>query len=300
MIISKGQAVQVEILTATGWKEYALLDSGNGLRLEQYGRFRIIRPAAQAMWRPALDATAWQAAQAIFHPSGGESGGQWHFPKTPLPDHWQMSYRELKFQVFTGASRHVGVFVEQSPQWDWIIETIQASRQPLQVLNLFAYSGLATLSAALAGAKVTHVDASKKIVQLARQNQALSGLTDRPVRWIVDDALKFLKREIRRGVRYDGIILDPPKFGRGPKGEVWEFFELLPNLLDLCRQALSPHPQFFVLTAYAVQASAISLYYAVQELLSFRHGALSCGELTLPEQSAGRLLPMAIYVRWRA
>jgi 23S rRNA (cytosine1962-C5)-methyltransferase len=190
--------------------------------------------------------------------------------------------------------------VEQSPQWDWIIETIQASRQPLQVLNLFAYSGLATLSAALAGAKVTHVDASKKIVQLARQNQALSGLTDRPVRWIVDDALKFLKREIRRGVRYDGIILDPPKFGRGPKGEVWEFFELLPNLLDLCRQALSPHPQFFVLTAYAVQASAISLYYAVQELLSFRHGALSCGELTLPEQSAGRLLPMAIYVRWRA
>jgi len=300
MIISKGQAVQVEILTATGWKEYALLDSGNGLRLEQYGRFRIIRPAAQAMWRPALDATAWQAAQAIFHPSGGESGGQWHYPKTPLPDHWQMSYRELKFQVFTGASRHVGVVVEQSPQWDWIIETIQASRQPLQVLNLFAYSGLATLSAALAGAKVTHVDASKKIVQLARQNQALSGLTDRPVRWIVDDALKFLKREIRRGVRYDGIILDPPKFGRGPKGEVWEFFELLPNLLDLCRQALSPHPQFFVLTAYAVQASAISLYYAVQELLSFRHGALSCGELTLAEQSAGRLLPMAIYVRWRA
>ena len=300
MMISKAQAVKVEILTATGWQEYALLDSGNGMRLEQYGRFRIIRPAAQAMWRPALDESAWQAAEAIFQPGGGESGGQWHYPKTALPYHWQMSYQELKFQVFTGASRHVGVFVEQSPQWDWIMETIQTVGQPLQVLNLFAYSGLATLAAALAGAKVTHVDASKKIVQIARQNQALSGLTDRPVRWIVDDALKFVKREIRRGVRYDGIILDPPKFGRGPKGEVWEFFDLLPNLLELCRQALSPHPRFFVLTAYAIQTSAVSLYYAVREILSFRNGALSCGELALAEQSAGRLLPMAIYVRWRA
>lgn len=297
---SKAQTVKYEILTATGWQEYALLDSGNGLRLEQYGRFRIIRPAPQAMWRPALDESAWQAAEAIFQPSGGESGGQWYYPKMPLPDYWQISYRELKFRVFTGASRHVGVFVEQSPQWDWIRETIQSVGQPLQVLNLFAYSGLATLAAALAGAKVTHVDASKKIVQIARQNQALSGLADRPVRWIGDDALKFLKREIRRGVRYDGIILDPPKFGRGPKGEVWEFFELLPNLLELCRQALSPHPRFFVLTAYAVQASAISLYYAVQELLSFHNGELSCGELSLKEQSAGRLLPLAIYVRWRA
>ncbi len=299
MMILKAQAVNYQILTATGWQEYTLLDSGNGLRLEQYGPFRLIRPAAQAMWRPALSESAWQAAEAIFQPGGGESGGQWHYPKTPLPESWQMSYRELKFQVFTGTSRHVGVFVEQSPQWDWVCETIQSAGQPLQVLNLFAYSGLATLTAAVAGAKVTHVDASKKIVQIARENQVLSGLADRPIRWIVDDAIKFLKREIRRGVRYDGIILDPPKFGRGPKGEVWEFFDLLPNLLELCRQALSPQPRFFVLTAYAVQASALSLYYAVQDHLSFRKGELSCGELTLMEKSAARLLPMAIFVRWR-
>ncbi|PWH19630.1 MAG: SAM-dependent methyltransferase [Anaerolineae bacterium] len=291
--------IQIEILTASGWQDYALLDSGKGLRLEQYGPFRLVRPASQAMWRPALDEREWQAAHAIFQPSGGESGGQWHYSQSPLPDNWQMSYRTLKFQVFTGGSRHVGVFVEQSPQWDWISETVQSAGQPLQVLNLFAYSGLATLAAAAAGAKVTHVDASKKIVELARRNQALSGLADKPIRWIVDDALKFLKREIRRGVRYDGMILDPPKFGRGPKGEVWEFFDLLPNLLELCRQALSPRPRFFVLTAYAIQASALSLYYAVQDFLALQGGEFSCGELTLAEKSNTRLLPMAIYVRWR-
>ncbi|GAB4469845.1 MAG: class I SAM-dependent rRNA methyltransferase [Anaerolineales bacterium] len=300
MIASKRQTVDYQILTASGWEDYALLDSGNGMRLEQYGPYRLVRPAAQAMWRAALPQEEWQTADAIFQPSGGESGGQWRYRKTPLPEFWQMSYRHLRFRVFTGASRHVGVFVEQSPQWDWIMETVQSAGQPLQVLNLFAYSGLATLAAAAAGAKVTHLDASKKSVQLARQNQSLSGLAEKPIRWIVDDALKFLKREIRRGVRYDGIILDPPKFGRGPKGEVWEFFDLLPNLLELCRQALSSRPRFFVLTAYAIQASALSLFYMVQDILSLRGGELSCGELTLAEKSAGRLLPMAIFTRWRA
>lgn len=292
-------AVEFQILSADDWKEYALLDSGNGLRLEQYGPYRLIRPASQAMWKPTLPAQEWQAADAVFQPSGGESGGQWQYRKSPLPEAWQMSYRNLKFQVFTGASRHVGVFVEQSPQWNWIAEAIQSANRPLQVLNLFAYTGLATLAASAAGASVTHVDASKKIVQVARQNQALSGLAEKPIRWIVDDALKFLKREIRRGVRYDGIILDPPKFGRGPKGEVWEFFELLPNLLELCRQALSPKPYFFVLTAYAIQASALSLYFAVQDILSLKGGEICCGELALPEKSAARLLPLAIFTRWR-
>lgn len=292
-------AVEFQILSADDWKEYALLDSGNGLRLEQYGPYRLIRPASQAMWQPALPAQEWQAAEAVFQPSGGESGGQWQYRKSPLPEAWQMSYRNLKFQVFTGASRHVGVFVEQSPQWNWIAETVQSANRPLQVLNLFAYTGLATLAASAAGASVTHVDASKKIVQVARQNQALSGLAEKPIRWIVDDALKFLKREIRRGVRYDGIILDPPKFGRGPKGEVWEFFELLPNLLELCRQALSPKPYFFVLTAYAIQASALSLYFAVRDILSLKGGEIGCGELALPEKSTARLLPLAIFTRWR-
>lgn len=288
-----------QILSASGWQEYALLDSGNGLRLEQYGPYRLIRPAAQAMWRPALPDEEWQAADAIFEQSGGESGGLWRFRKSPLPEAWQMSYRNLKFQVFTSASRHVGVFVEQSPQWDWIAETVRSANYPLQVLNLFAYTGLATLAASAAGASVTHVDASKKTVQIARQNQALSSLTEKPIRWIVDDAVKFLKREIRRGVRYDGMILDPPKFGRGPKGEVWEFFELLPNLLELCRQALSPRPHFFVLTAYAIQASALSLYNAVRDILTPKGGEICCGELTLPEKSGARLLPLAIFTRWR-
>ncbi|MFN3309473.1 MAG: class I SAM-dependent methyltransferase [Anaerolineales bacterium] len=299
MSASRLQAVEFEILTASGWEEYVLLDSGNGLRLEQYGRYCLVRPASQAMWQPALPDEAWQAADAIFQPSSGESGGQWLFRRSPAPEAWQMSYRQLRFQVFTGPSRHVGVFVEQSPQWDWIMETVQAAAEPLQVLNLFGYTGIATLAASAAGAKVTHVDASKKTVQLARQNQALSGLAEKPIRWIVDDAVKFLKREIRRGVRYDGVILDPPKFGRGPKGEVWEFFDLLPSLLQLCRQVLSPKPRFLVLTAYAIQASALSLYYAIQDILALKGGELSCGELTLPERSAGRLLPMAIFTRWR-
>ncbi len=299
MSASRLQAVEFELLTASGWEEYVLLDSGNGLRLEQYGRYCLVRPASQAMWQPALPDEAWQAADAIFQPSSGESGGQWLYRRSPAPEAWQMSYRQLRFQVFTSNSRHIGVFVEQSPQWDWIMETVQAAAEPLQVLNLFGYTGIATLAASAAGAKVTHVDASKKTVQLARQNQALSGLAEKPIRWIVDDALKFLKREIRRGVRYDGVILDPPKFGRGPKGEVWEFFDLLPSLLQLCRQVLSPKPRFFVLTAYAIQASALSLYYAIQDILALKGGELSCGELTLPEHSAGRLLPMAIFTRWR-
>ncbi len=297
---SKVQTVRVQILTAQDWQDYALLDSGNGLRLEQYGRYRLVRPAAQAMWRPALSEQEWQNAEAFFEPAKGESGGQWRYRGEPLPPAWQMRYHYLTFQVFTAASRHVGVFVEQSPQWDWIYETVQSANRPLQVLNLFAYTGIASLAACAAGARVTHVDASKKMVQLARENQNLSGLDPKPIRWIVDDVLKFLKREIRRGMRYDGIILDPPKFGRGPKGEVWEFFDLLPNLLELCREVLSAQARFFVLTAYAIQASPLSLFYAVQSSLGIKGGELTCGELTLQEKSVGRLLPMAIYTRWRS
>lgn len=193
---SRSQVVELKILTASGWEEYALLDSGNGLRIEQYGPYRLIRPAAQAMWQPTLSEEEWKTADVIFQPSSGESGGQWQFRKSPFPETWQMTYRHLCFQVFTGASRHVGVFVEQSPQWDWIIETVQCATCPLQVLNLFAYTGIATLAASAAGANVTHVDASKKTVEFARKNRILSGLEKRPIRWIVDDAVKFLRREI--------------------------------------------------------------------------------------------------------
>ena len=211
-----------------------------------------------------------------------------------------MEYKGLRFWAQTTASRHLGVFPEQAAQWDWTAAQIRAAGRPLQVLNLFGYTGLASLAAAQAGARVTHVDASRKVVSWANENQSLSGLQDRSIRWIVDDALKFVRRDARRGMAYDGIILDPPKFGRGPKGEVWEFYKLLPELLAACREILAPKPSFLVLTAYAVKASAVTLYNAVEEMMRGKGGAIQAGEVTLQDQSAGRLLSTAIFARWGA
>jgi 23S rRNA (cytosine1962-C5)-methyltransferase len=196
------------------------------------------------------------------------------------------------------------VFPEQAAQWDWITAQVKAAQvsaagKPLQVLNLFGYTGLASLAAAAAGARVTHVDASKKVISWARENQELSGLGERPIRWIVDDALKFIQRDARRGTRYDGLILDPPKFGRGPKGEVWEVYKLLPNLLAACREVLTERPRFMLLTAYAVKASALTLYYAIDEVMRGIPGQTEAGEVILQEKSAGRLLSMAIFGRWK-
>jgi 23S rRNA (cytosine1962-C5)-methyltransferase len=214
-----------------------------------------------------------------------------------------MQYKGLRFRAQAASSRHMGVFPEQAAHWDWMGGLIRRAGRPVQVLNLFGYTGLATLAAAQAGARVTHVDASKKAVSTARENQALSGLDDRPVRWLVDDVYKFVRREVRRGTKYDGIVLDPPKFGRGPEGQVWEFFESLPALLQECRQILSDRPLFVVLTAYAIRASALSAYYAVREMTAgFGHkaptGEVAAGELALVESSAGRLLSTAIFARW--
>lgn len=290
----------IQVLTPTRWREYTLLDSGNGLRLEQVGAYRFIRPAAQAVWKPALPKQSWKSVDGIFEASASESGGRWRFYKQNIPSEWILHYQDLRFKAFTASSRHIGFFPEQAPHWDWMTELLQRSPGSVQVLNLFGYTGLASLSASSAGAVVTHVDASKKIIQIAKENQTLCGLSEQPIRWILDDALKFLQREVRRGRKYDAIILDPPKFGRGPKGEVWEFFQLLPNLLDLCSQVLSQSPLFIVMTAYAIQASPLSLYYALQSIIESKGGTLSCGELALTEQSAGRLLPMAIFARWEA
>ena len=200
----------------------------------------------------------------------------------------------------TTPGRHLGVFPECAAHWDWVTDLIQGAKRPIKVLNLFGYTGLATLAAAAAGAQVTHVDASKKAVTWARENQALSGLTEKPVRWIVDDALKFVQREGRRGNKYDGILLDPPKFGRGPKGEVWEIYKSLPDLLDACQQVLSEKPLFVVATVYAVKASAVHIGQAMQGMMSQFEGNLECGELVTREQSAGRLLSQAVYARWSA
>ena len=202
--------------------------------------------------------------------------------------------------VKTSASRHVGLFPEQASQWDWIQDVVRNSRRQLKILNLFGYTGAATLAAASAGAQVTHIDASKKSIAWARENQTLSGLDEKSVRWIVEDALKFVRREEKRQSFYDGIILDPPKFGRGPKGEVWEFYKLIPNLLGACKNILSKKPELFLMTTYSVKASPLTLAYAVEEMLGEDSGLLEAGEVGLLEKSADRLLSTAVFVRWSA
>lgn len=294
---------ELTLLASPDWSDYALLDSGRGQRLERYGPYTFIRPEHQALWQPALPDASWQAAHGVFQPTGEESGGRWQLDQ-PVKTPWYMTYKGLRFLAFTAASRHMGVFPEQAAHWDWMREKIarrmKSGGEPLRVLNLFGYTGLATLAAAQAGAQVTHVDAAKKAIQLARENQSLSGLDDRPIRWLVDDAFKFVRREVRRGSKYHGIVLDPPKFGRGPQGQVWELFESLAELLDNCRQLLDPQPLFVILTAYAIRASALSVYYAMQETVAGLGGALETGELVIREQSAGRLLSTAIFARWGA
>lgn len=297
--MSSGSEAHIHLLAPGGWQDYALLDSGSGRKLERYGKHIFIRPEPQAAWQPALKENAWQAAHAEFQPTGEESGGHWQFRK-PVEPSWVMAYGDLKFRVQTTAGRHLGVFPEQAAHWDWMADLTRRSGHPLRVLNLFGYTGLASLAAARAGAQVTHVDASKKSVTWARENQSLSDLEHHPIRWIVDDALKFVQRESRRDSRYDGIILDPPKFGRGPKGEVWEFFKLISELLNGCRAILSPKPSFVVITAYAIRASALTLHYSLQEMMANYAGKIDTGELALLEQSAGRLLSTAIYSRWQA
>lgn len=294
------------LLESTRWKDYALLDSGDGLKLERFGKYVFVRPESQAMWKRSLD-SEWKNADAVFVPSGEESGGHWDLKKKVAED-WEMHYplphsnKALTFKVMTTPGRHLGVFPEVAAHWDWFSELIShrvhGEKRETSVLNLFGYTGLASLAAASAGAKVTHVDASKKSVSWARENQALSKLDDKPIRWIVDDASKFVQREARRGVKYDGIILDPPKFGRGPKGEVWEVYKSLPDLLAACRECLSNNPLFVVTTVYAVRASAIHIAQAMEEMMNGFGGKIDMGELVTREQSAGKLLSQAVYARW--
>ncbi len=290
---------KIELFSSPHWEDYELLDTGNGLKLERFGPYKFIRPEHQAVWKPALPAKAWEKAEAVFQPTSDESGGKWQFNRQIEPQ-WKMHYRDLSFVARTSNSRHVGVFPEQATHWDWIRERVAAGHSPINVLNLFGYTGLASLVAVKAGASVTHLDASKKTVQYAKENQSLSGLEGKPIRWIIDDAVKFVMREARRGVHYEGIILDPPKFGRGPKGEVWEFFKMLPFLLQEIKPLLATKPLFLVITAYAIRASALSLHYSVQEMMQGSGGTLSSGELVLNEKSSGRILSMAITSRWSA
>ena len=285
------------LLSVPDWAEYALLDSGAGAKLERFGKYTFIRPEPQAIWSPALAQKHWEAADAAFQGDDQEDGGRWQF-RNAIEPRWIMHYKNISFWARATPFRHLGVFPEQASQWQWIDETIREAQRPVRVLNLFGYTGLATLVAANAGATVTHVDASKQVISWARENQALSNLEDRPVRWIIDDALKYVQREVRRQVQYDGLIIDPPKFGRGPKGEVWKLYESLPNLLKACRSLLSQRPLFTVLTAYAIRTSALSLHYALEEMFAGYDGSITAGEMVIVEQSAGRMLSTAIFARW--
>ena len=305
--------VAFTFLESSRWVDYAMLDSGDGLKLERFGKYIFVRPESQAMWKRSLE-KEWKNADAVFVPTGEESGGHWDFKKK-VDERWEMKYEldfsptpspspagrgGLRFWTMTTPGRHLGVFPEVAAHWDWFSELIAGSKREINVLNLFGYTGLASLAATAAGAKVTHVDASKKSVNWARENQALSGLTDSPIRWIVDDAVKFVQREARRGVKYDGIILDPPKFGRGPKGEIWEVYKSLPDLLETCHECLSANPLFMVITVYAVRASAIHVAQALNEVMKGFGGKIDSGELVTREQSAGRLLSQAVYARWES
>lgn len=288
----------IEILIPEDWQEYELLDSGNGVKLERYGEHKFVRPAPQAVWNPSLPQIEWQKMDGIFDVSEGEKIGHWRFAKNVPIEPWTIRYKNLKFMGFISGSRHIGVFPEQAPHWDWISQQVEKAHRQIKILNLFGYTGIASLTAAAAGASVTHVDASKRSIRIGQENQLLAGLRNASIRWIVDDVFKFVQREIRRQAKYDAIIMDPPKFGRGPKGEVWEFFKLMPYLLENCKLILSEHPLFIIITAYTIQASSLSLYYALESLTKEYGGQLTCGELALRDTSANRLLSMAIFVRW--
>jgi len=284
------------------WADYELLDTGSGRKLERFGSITVIRPEPQAVWSPTLPQKSWNAAHGYFVQHNRAKAGQWKFSQ-PVPQQWEMQRKNLKFWVQATPSGHLGVFPDQASHWDWLASLITAAPAPPKVLCLFGYTGLATLACAAAGARVTHVDASRKAIQWARANQALSQLADRPIRWLVDDAPTFVAREIRRGHTYDGLLLDPPRFGRGPKGELWKVEESLPALLRECRKLLSPAPLFVLLNTYTTvltrgqtAAEAAQLQSFLKEMLRDYPATITCGELVLAD-SANRQISNSVFAR---
>ncbi|MBI2443073.1 MAG: class I SAM-dependent methyltransferase [Candidatus Levybacteria bacterium] len=310
------------LLKTSGWDGYELIDSGEQKRLERYGKYRLIRPDPDAIWR-RTDVNEWANADAVFVDDKGnphwEHGAQ-------MPENWLIKYKTLTLQARLTPFKHTGIFPEQQVNWDFLSSVIANGAKPRtvrymakrslkialsvasgdtprndnlpNVLNLFGYTGAASLVCAAVGAKVTHVDASKPAISWARENQKLSGLLDKPIRWIMDDAIKFVTREVRRGVKYDGIIMDPPVYGHGPGGEVWDFHKSFPELISLCPQVLSPQPLFFIVNAYAISSSALMLKNVLSDYLLDFGGTCEFGEITLEEKIGKRLLSTGIFVRW--
>jgi len=287
------------LLISPGFDGYRLVDFGEGRKLERFGKLLVDRPEPQALGarrQPAL----WEKADAVFLGMNAEdegSDGRWKFARRAV-EAFPVSYRGVAFQGRFTPFRHLGYFPEQAPHWDFMMERLQGLGRPGRLLNLFGYTGVASLLAAKAGAAVTHVDASKKSIGYARENQAMAGLADAPIRWIVDDAMKFVAREERRNSRYDAILLDPPKFGRGPDGEVWDLFRDLPRLMQTCRAILTEQPAFVIVTAYAIRASFIAIHELTRETLGDLGGSIESGELAVGEEGTDRLLSTSLYSRW--
>ena len=280
-------------LIAEPWADYGLLDSGHGRKLERYGRFRFIRPEAQAMWAPA--SPDWHADGEFIAASDDEGGGRWQLARNVPREGWPLAWEDVRFTALCTPFRHLGFFPDMAPQWAWMRGRVQ---QGDEVLNLFGYTGVGTLALAARDARMVHVDASKKSVEAGRANAMLAGMSEKPIRWLVDDAAKFVAREVRRGRRYDGIFLDPPKFGRGPEGEVWRLEENLPGLIADCRKLLDERSRFLVLTVYAVRMSALAIAELLRQATEGLGGIVEAGEMAVREEARGLLLPTAIFARW--
>ena len=289
---------RLQLISSDGFRDYALLDCGAGRKLERFGAIIVDRPEPQALWRAKLPKSEWSKAHAVFSASGeDDEKGKWRVDK-PVPDAWPVKIDGVTMLCKLAGLWHLGLFPEQYPHWQWMLERIAAIKgETPRVLNLFGYTGAASLIAAKAGAEVTHVDASKKAIQWGKENQSASKLDQAKVRWLLDDAAKFVARDVRRGKTYHVILVDPPKFGRGPEGEVWDLFKNLPDLLGDVAKLLAPKDAAMVLTVYAIRASALAFDQLLRDALNGKGGAFDTGELAIRSQS-GPLVPTSLFVRW--
>lgn len=282
---------------ADQWTDYEVLDTSSGEKLERWGTYRLVRPDPQVIWNTEKDPAQWRHINGHYHRSS-KGGGEWEFFR--LPQQWSISYKELTFQLKPFSFKHTGLFPEQAVNWDWFGDLIRQANRPVKVLNLFAYTGGATLAAAKAGACVTHVDASKGMVAWAKENAVSSGLQDAPIRWIVDDCQKFAEREIRRGNHYDAVIMDPPSYGRGPKGEIWKIEDAIHPLVRLCSELLSDHPLFFLINSYTTGfAPSVLTYLLGTEIVTRFGGHVISDEIGLPVTKTGLALPCGSSGRWQ-
>lgn len=282
---------------ADNWKDYEVLDTSGGEKLERWGDYILVRPDPQVIWNTSHEHPGWKKKNAHYHRSP-KGGGEWEFIN--LPDEWSIGYGALTFHLKPFSFKHTGLFPEQAVNWDWFSGLIAGAKRPVRVLNLFAYTGGATVSAAAAGAQVTHVDASKGMVTWAKENAASSGLSEAPIRWLVDDCVKFVEREIRRGNKYDGIIMDPPSYGRGPKGEIWKIEENIWPFVEHCSKLLSDEPLFFLINSYTTGLQPAVLSYMLNLSVKKRFGGhVAAEEIGLPLSGSGLILPCGASGRWQ-